>query len=288
MNIAFNLNNFINTISSRKFITHIPAIAQNPLLTPDSHFHPHAELFLQCSGSCLFTFPMEDILLNEGEILIIPPFFPHKETIENTDSEFKNIVIFENQRGFGIHIGILGENSRPVIKEAIMMDTNHMGFSKHLEKIIHDTRSTDELSCIVKSSRLLVIIYDVLLALKKPVEPLYNNSKVVKCTHLIQSLISNPNLTVTALSDQLNINPDYLSHIFCSNVGITIIAFINKQRIKLAKYLLTGSQLNSSEVAWACGYRNPGYFNRIFKETCGVSPLNYRKKESLKNDHITL
>ncbi|MGL1889987.1 MAG: AraC family transcriptional regulator [Spirochaetaceae bacterium] len=283
MDISFNLDKFIRTISDGNFKIHIPILLQNQLLISDSHFHHHPEMFLQCSGSCLFTFPSEEIILNEGEILIIPPFFPHKETVLNTDNEFKNIVIFENQRGFGIHIGVLGENSRPIINDAIIIDTNHMGYSKHLDKILNETRITDGLNNIITNNRLLVIIYDVLLALKKPVEPLYNNDKVVKCTNLIQAQISDPYLSVAALADQLQINPDYLSNIFSSNVGLTIISFINGQRINLAKYLLVGSQLNSSEVAWACGYRNPGYFNRIFKEACGVSPLNFRKKQTIKN-----
>jgi len=38
------------------------------------------------------------------------------------------------------------------------------------------------------------------------------------------------------------------------------------------------------DVAYSIGYRDPSYFARVFKKLVGVSPKNYRQKQTLLSD----
>lgn len=52
--------------------------------------------------------------------------------------------------------------------------------------------------------------------------------------------------------------------------------WIMKQRLKLATGLLKNTTLSVGEITLECGFENQTHFSRRFKESTGVSPLNYR------------
>lgn len=44
---------------------------------------------------------------------------------------------------------------------------------------------------------------------------------------------------------------------------------------------LLGKNIKINDIAEQCGYGNPGYFTRIFKEYYGCTPTEYMRKFSL-------
>ena len=60
-------------------------------------------------------------------------------------------------------------------------------------------------------------------------------------------------------------------------MGITPQDLLREARIKHASLLLTNTQKTIAEVAYACGFTDPKYFSRCFKQSTGLSPTEYRK-----------
>lgn len=59
--------------------------------------------------------------------------------------------------------------------------------------------------------------------------------------------------------------------------GTTIGALITDLRLrKAAKLLAERPAAHIAEIAWACGFADPGYFARRFQQTYGTSPSGYR------------
>lgn len=73
------------------------------------------------------------------------------------------------------------------------------------------------------------------------------------------------------------LNEQYLMHLFKKETGLSILEFITKERIDLAKQLLEKTDFQVNEVAAAVGYGNYSYFIRIFKRSTGKTPVAYRK-----------
>lgn len=48
-------------------------------------------------------------------------------------------------------------------------------------------------------------------------------------------------------------------------------------KIEIARQLLLNNSLNISEVAYETGFNDPKYFSKCFKNTVGLSPIEYRK-----------
>ena len=68
------------------------------------------------------------------------------------------------------------------------------------------------------------------------------------------------------------------SRFFRSHTGRTFPAFVNDLRIGRACRLLTETEMNITEIALSCGYRNISNFNRQFLELKGVSPCEFRRQ----------
>jgi transcriptional regulator GlxA family with amidase domain len=59
-------------------------------------------------------------------------------------------------------------------------------------------------------------------------------------------------------------------------MGITPQDLLREARIKRACQLLRTSNKTVAEVAYACGFSDPKYFSRCFKQSVGQSPTEYK------------
>jgi YesN/AraC family two-component response regulator len=59
------------------------------------------------------------------------------------------------------------------------------------------------------------------------------------------------------------------------------LEYINRERIKLAKQILSDKKDTVSSVGYQCGFADVNYFVRLFKKSEGITPGVY--KECTKN-----
>lgn len=68
---------------------------------------------------------------------------------------------------------------------------------------------------------------------------------------------------------------------FCSwfkgLMSCTPMEYLKSVRIEKSKQLLLGTNLNILQVAWEVGYAHQSSFNRIFKDTEGITPAEFRR-----------
>lgn len=93
----------------------------------------------------------------------------------------------------------------------------------------------------------------------------------------------NENISMKSLADDLHVNVMYLSQLFKREVGMTLSRYINQYRLAIAKDLLIASKLSVAQIAVKVGYQNQAYFYRVFKQSEGVSPKEYRQHY---HDHL--
>ena len=90
-------------------------------------------------------------------------------------------------------------------------------------------------------------------------------------------------LSVQALADQMKISRSYLSQQFKKHAGCSIKTYITRLRMERARMFMIDSRLSLRTIAEQCGYDDPLFFSRVFKNTYGLSPKHYR--ESLWQNH---
>ena len=70
------------------------------------------------------------------------------------------------------------------------------------------------------------------------------------------------------------------STVFSQEMGITFTEYLTNLRMAKAKELLRATQLRSSEISASVGYSDRHYFCYLFKKNTGMTPGEFREKNS--------
>lgn len=103
---------------------------------------------------------------------------------------------------------------------------------------------------------------------------------VTEIKKYIQSNYIQP-IKITEIADKLNINRSHLYRIFKSETGIGVEDYIINIRMNHAKVLLKDTEFPVATVANLVGYKNYTTFFKRFKQTVGVSPVDFRQNPQL-------
>jgi AraC-like DNA-binding protein len=82
--------------------------------------------------------------------------------------------------------------------------------------------------------------------------------------------------SVKFLANNVNLSPSYLSDLLKKETGKNAQEHIHFYLIEQAKTYLINTDKNISEIAYSLGFEYPQYFNKLFKQKTGKTPLEYR------------
>lgn len=85
-------------------------------------------------------------------------------------------------------------------------------------------------------------------------------------------------ITLDKLSEEFLINKYYLERIFREQFGTSIISYLLNIRITHAKRLLRFTDKSVEQIGMECGIYPLYYFSRMFQQTEGISPTEYRRR----------
>ena len=122
------------------------------------------------------------------------------------------------------------------------------------------------------------------LGLKRLEQQTKSSSKVTashqeQLHHRFVALVKQHGLTehkVGFYADRLCITPNYLSFIVRRCSGLTVMQWINRHVIQLAKLQLKYSDLPVWQIAESLNFPNPSFFSKFFKRETGMTPAEYR------------
>ena len=83
-------------------------------------------------------------------------------------------------------------------------------------------------------------------------------------------------LRIEDIASSLYISSSHLSRLFRQELDCTVLEYLTRVRVEKAVELLKDNQYSIQDVAGLVGFKNAGYFARVFKEYIGVTPLTYR------------
>ncbi len=86
------------------------------------------------------------------------------------------------------------------------------------------------------------------------------------------------NLTVKDTAKELSVHPDYLSHQFSQEVGMTFIAFLNRERCIQAASFLKHTGMQIKQISAIVGFNTISYFTKQFTLLYGKNPRDYRNE----------
>lgn len=102
---------------------------------------------------------------------------------------------------------------------------------------------------------------------------------------IIRKNLSDENLSVNGIAEQVGVTPSHLSRYFKHQMGAGVLEYIHQSRVELAKDMLKNSpEVKIRDVAVRSGFCNITTFIRVFKKYEGMTPGQYRESLGAKTE----
>lgn len=105
------------------------------------------------------------------------------------------------------------------------------------------------------------------------------NDHIIKIIRYIDEHITE-SITLSSISEEINLSREYISAIFKKEMKTTLTEYINKQKIRLAKDIISGNHMELRDVAEYVGYNNYNYFSRLFKKYYDITPIELKSRKN--------
>lgn len=93
----------------------------------------------------------------------------------------------------------------------------------------------------------------------------------------------NPDIYLSAISEEFHISLSHLSRTFVRATGMNFNEYMAQLRVEQAKQLMEQQHwLSNQEIAERVGYSDGRYFSQVFKKYCGKTPNEYRGRREPK------
>ncbi|HQO58158.1 MAG TPA: helix-turn-helix domain-containing protein [Candidatus Omnitrophota bacterium] len=108
----------------------------------------------------------------------------------------------------------------------------------------------------------------------------YQQKIVEKVAYYINANYHRPDLSLRSLCEETGLSYHYLSRLIKKVLKTSFTQYLNRIRLQVASRLLQNKSLSVTEIAYACGYEDPGYFCKLFKKGYGQTPGFYRVSQT--------
>ena len=90
-------------------------------------------------------------------------------------------------------------------------------------------------------------------------------------------------LTIEDIANVAALNPQYMMRIFKKKMGDSVLEYVTRLRLEMAKEMLAKTQWSNEIISEKIGYASSNYFIKLFKRQYGMTPRGFRK--NLKNEN---
>lgn len=221
-------------------------------------------ILLITEGSVEAEYDNKMYTLKNGNILIYEPGEKQRYSWEKDSAylwlHFNGTSIHEIINDFGLKGGVYTTDYNKEVFE---------GFSRLIDRF-----SQPALNRLVNGT-LLTLLANISYSVSR-----INKTKSSDAISEILTYINmnyNKKITINELVLKSGYSRSRFFKLFSSAVNTTPIAYQQDIRLNNACELLSTADYSISEIAFCCGFDDPLYFSRVFKNRYGVSPGKYRK-----------
>ena len=101
-----------------------------------------------------------------------------------------------------------------------------------------------------------------------------------RVVHIIDERYSDETLSLTGVSQELAVSPNYLSTLIKKTKKKNFITLLTEKRMQAAYDMLVCTNMRIQEITERCGYSDQHYFSYCFKKFYGESPNRVRQQNS--------
>lgn len=103
-----------------------------------------------------------------------------------------------------------------------------------------------------------------------------SDQRVKTMLQFIQEHFGEP-ITMGDIAHSAGVSERECLRCFRQVIGVPPVHYLRQLRVQRAAHLLRHSKETVTAIALACGFDDPAYFTRVFREQMGLTPREYRK-----------
>ena len=153
--------------------------------------------------------------------------------------------------------------------------------SRVIRNMLSQMNDMDDLGRLCGMFRLLPVIFnspDHIFA-GKPMQIERDVRRMQQiCTYVMAHYVHT--ITLDEIAAEIGMNRSAFCSYFKRCKGMTFSQFVTQYRLNTACELLKHSRKQVSEICFAVGFNDIPHFNRVFKESQGITPKEYRKRNT--------
>jgi len=251
------------------------------------HYHPEYELTWNICGQGTRFVGDSVEQYGPGDIVLVGSNLPHCwYNTPATSNELSEIMVIQfgascfgegfmqlpesgpvkrllNNANLGLSVG--GDTARFAARLMQTLD-QQQGMERllSLAKLLHYLAQSQELRALATPDYNLNA--DVNETNRRRIEQIY---RFVRSN--LEAEISQPQI-----ADRVGLTSQGFSRFFKKSTGLTFVSFVNMVRVNEACRLLVGGNMDITQIAFTCGYKNISNFNRRFQSLKGMTPSEFR------------
>ncbi len=91
---------------------------------------------------------------------------------------------------------------------------------------------------------------------------------------------SDATLSLTGMAEELGYNAKYLSHLIVRQLGVSFSQYVTELRLRQSILLIRQGLTSIKNISILCGFGDPFYFSKVFKQKFGLSPKGFIEIEN--------
>lgn len=257
------------------------------------HRHDYVEMMYMCSGSTKHRINGKDIVIKEGEVLLLGQNTYHEIFKAGEDDIAVNFIIVPKFFDYSLRMMEQEQNPlRQFIVDSLTgnhINSGYMHFmvadvlpiQNLIENLIWTIANKQPNKRSINQATMGLLLLQLMNHMDKLNTDLETKESrlVVQVLQYIEEHYKDDSLT--DLAKQMHYDIGWLSREIKKQTGHTYTELLQKKRINQAAFLLTHTSMSVLEVGVAVGYENQSYFHKIFRAEYGETPRKYRL-----NQHI--
>ncbi|MBQ2968636.1 MAG: helix-turn-helix transcriptional regulator [Clostridia bacterium] len=116
-----------------------------------------------------------------------------------------------------------------------------------------------------------------ILSFDKSVSGINRTAELIK--KYVDENFLDTDFSLEQISLNLSYNKKYISGVFKKAFGVGIAEYVNTVRIQHALNLIEQGFKSINDIAFCCGYKDPQYFSKVFKQKLKITPGAYIKQK---------
>ena len=270
--------------------TYIGVAGKNLSQQDKAEYHPEPEIIMQIIGTTTEMIDGKTVIMNPGDIRILPPNTAHCRLDYSDNCKYHRIVF--SPKAIAMQPGHFFQEEfvTPLSEGRLEMPTRLQPGHPAYEEVHGLMLQLESCRIFEKNyrQRRLYVLMGICLALMPYCKVITYDPPVSDPGHdgvkLCKRYLHNNHpqkITLAELSKHCHLHPNYLCAVFKQYTGESIFEYLTRIRVETAQRLLLEG-LPVSMVAELSGFHSERLLYRKFKDRTGMTPLAYKKQQPQK------